>query len=131
MRNLHAFEKYKSTLQKILLIVVSCTCLPSPLPPGNVREEEVSCLFCNYGMAKSGTQKTKVSCSDHTAELKLTPPAPPAPPPLGWRGSTGVLGKSSLADCPRSHLLQPGSLDKDRFTGCSFRGEISPWATGA
>lgn len=53
MRNVHAFEKHKSTLQGILLIVVSCTgvphspgtCLPSSLPPGNVREGEFELPF--------------------------------------------------------------------------------------
>lgn len=40
-----------------------------------------------------------------------------------------MLWRSRLADTAWSYLFQPGSLNKERFTGCSFRGEIGLWAT--
>lgn len=76
-----------------------------------------------------------MSYADHTAFKGVTG----ARSPFGFLQDTlthigmerqhqWLLGRSKLAD---SSCSQPGSLDTDKFTICSFRGEISPWAVGS
>ena len=129
MRNLWEFEKYKLILQGLLLTVVSYVGVPTPqafafpsLCHQETTEKQDEVAFAtSYEMVKSGSQKTRVRYPDHTAELKLGPPFSscrtlPLIHTAVERQHPWVLGRSRLADSFCPHLLQPGSLGKDRFT---------------
>lgn len=98
-------------------------------------KQDEAAFATSYEMVKIGSQKAKVKYPDHTAELKLGPPSsscwalPLIHTGVG-RQHPRVPGRSRLADSFWPHLLQLGSPSKDRFAGCSFRGEISPWTLG-
>lgn len=109
------------------------------LPSGYVRKAELRCLFPILRWQKRGLRKLKWVIQTTQclwAELNLGSSFSYSRTlPLTHTGIVRqhrwLLGRFRLADSGWSLLLHPESLDKDRFSEYSSRGEISPWAVDA